>query len=231
MPALRAALRWLLDAWFPPTCAGCEREGFWMCKKCSQLFVLDSSCLQCRWPTRNSRFCLSCAGKWTLSGVIRIAPYHHHAIQSAIRAIKYDGAFVVVEPFGAALAPHIATLAAELSRPLLVPIPLADKRRAERGFNQAEILAASLHRATGIPLLSHALIRMRETQTQTELARTERKKNVTGAFDAPSPSLLRGHDIILVDDVATTGATLESAAITCRAAGAKTIYGCVIAHG
>jgi ComF family protein len=109
----------------------------------------------------------------------------------------------------------------------LVPIPLAPKRLKERGFNQAQLLADVISAMSGLPMLIDALQRTRETEAQTLLAAEERADNVVDAFAVVAP--ISGKKIVLIDDVATTGATLLSAARTLRLAHARPVMAAVFA--
>jgi ComF family protein len=112
----------------------------------------------------------------------------------------------------------------------LVPVPLHPRRRRERGFNQAAVLAAELSRLTGIPVWSGALRRTARTPAQTTLSRAERLSNVRGIFQARRPGRLRGRVAVLVDDVFTTGATVRECARTLLRAGAREVRAVTIAR-
>ncbi|HYO13013.1 MAG TPA: ComF family protein [Thermoanaerobaculia bacterium] len=126
------------------------------------------------------------------------------------------------------LGSHLAqALADELEDDLagfdgIVPVPLHWRRRLARGYNQAEWIARPLARSLGLPLIP-ALTRRRATPPQTRLGRQDRLANLRRAFRARHPERLRGRDLLLVDDVATTGATLDAAATALKKAGAATV--------
>ena len=92
----------------------------------------------------------------------------------------------------------------------LLPVPLADKRMKERGYNQAERLAFGLSEVSRVPMLADALLRTKDTATQTSLHLTERMENVRGAFTVSDAGRLQGCNVVLIDDVLTTGATMRS---------------------
>jgi ComF family protein len=119
---------------------------------------------------------------------------------------------------------QLGPLAPEL---VVIPVPLHGERLRERGFNQAEALAAPLADALGRPLRA-AVLRVRATPTQVGLSRAQRRANVRGAFAASET--LAGQAVLLVDDVTTTGSTLGSAAAACLAAGAVTVYAVTLAR-
>ena len=113
---------------------------------------------------------------------------------------------------------------------LLIPIPLHKKRERTRGFNQSRLIAEALAQKLGPELRGDVLHKIKKTQPQMELAREERLKNMDGVFAVSDTSIVRNRTILLLDDVKTTGATLESAARVLRAAGSKKIWAITVAH-
>jgi ComF family protein len=112
---------------------------------------------------------------------------------------------------------------------LIVPIPLGRERMKERGYNQADLLARPLALATGRPYSTQAVRRERETATQVGLGVKERRENVSGAFRGDR-RLVSGRTVLVVDDVATTGATISACANALTAAGAIGVYGLTLAR-
>jgi ComF family protein len=112
---------------------------------------------------------------------------------------------------------------------LVVPVPLHPSRLAERGFNQAALLARPIARALGIPLLARGLDRTRDTPRQATLDRVLRLENVAAAFVARAPEKVSARRILLVDDVRTTGATLRACAVALQKAGASCVYDTALA--
>jgi ComF family protein len=105
----------------------------------------------------------------------------------------------------------------------LVPVPLSRKRRRERGYNQAALIARAVSRESGIPIRARILKKIRERPPQAGLSREARRKNVAGVYRASLPPSLRGETLLLVDDVLTTGATADSASRALLAAGAGAV--------
>jgi ComF family protein len=113
---------------------------------------------------------------------------------------------------------------------LFVPVPLHRRRRRERGFNQAGVLAEELSRLTGMPVLSDALSKTINIRPQTSLRSEARRANIRGAYRVARPEAVRGKTIVLVDDVCTTGSTLGECARVLRKAGAADVRGVTIAR-
>lgn len=112
----------------------------------------------------------------------------------------------------------------------IIPVPLHPKRERERGYNQAAFLAEGIGEFTGAPVLKDVLVKTRETKPQAETESwQERQENITGCFSVKNPDPIAGQNIILVDDVFTSGATMNEAVKTLRSAGARQIVALVIA--
>jgi ComF family protein len=141
-----------------------------------------------------------------------------------VHALKYSGWRVLAEPMAARMA-RVGRSDFPGTLTALVPVPLAPARLRERGYNQSELLAAALARRWTLPCLSNALVRMRHTTTQTALTRQQRLGNVAGAFTVMGAyrARVRGAHLILVDDVITTGATMNACAAAMFAAGARSV--------
>jgi competence protein ComFC len=112
----------------------------------------------------------------------------------------------------------------------VIPVPLHFLKRHGRGFNQAELLGRGLAEGVGVPLLSGVLVRRRWTWAQARLGRDQRKTNVAGAFVVRNPEFIREKRLLLVDDVCTTGATLESCANALKEAGARSVDALTLAR-
>jgi ComF family protein len=166
---------------------------------------------------------------------VRAVGAYRDGLRAAIHALKFRGRVAVAAPLGALLAERGAALAgltgeAPTLVDAVVPVPLHPGRLAERGFNQAELLAAPCARAWGRPLVTGALVRTRPTRPQTELDAVERGTNVAGAFAVRRPAAVAGQRVVLVDDVLTTGATARAAARALRDGGAAAVGVLVLAR-
>ncbi len=224
---------WCLDLLFPKACVGCGREGAFLCGRCREGTLFSApSCLVCNLRNFTGILCGSCAERVHLRRFLAPFSYRNPLIRELIHTYKYEG---VRELAG--------TLADEVQRfltfygiriapgALLVPIPLHRSRERERGFNQAALLAANLGARLGLRVLP-VLERNRATEQQIDMDSYERRRqNVRHAFRAPDTAAIAGKPVVLIDDVATSGATLSEAAAVLREAGARTVWAIVIAKG
>ncbi len=219
---LSIVAEWLL----PARCVACQRPGNWWCDACDATVVAISNptCPRCNRLTSRGEYCRNCRRQAVLTGILAGAHFRQ-PLPAAIKALKYRHAKAIVPELIQYQILALARLQG-LPRARLVPIPLHPARLRRRGHNQAALLAAALSNATGLSLGS-GLRRIQNTPSQTGLDRSQRQQNVDGSFrwSGPPPPQL----VILVDDVVTTGATLNAAATACREAGARIIWGLVVA--
>ena len=210
----------LLDLLLPPRCAACgdpPDPGTPFCRTCGEAVDRpDPGCPRC-----------GRAGPESLCGPCHLAPPSFDALRAAagfggpmadaVHALKYAGRAAVAESLGRWMASRVEIPAAAA----VVSVPLGRRRRIERGYDQASLLADALARGAGSPRLRAALRRVRETPPQVGRDRVTRAANVRGAF-AASPAVA-GRDVVLVDDVVTTGATADACARALREAGARSV--------
>jgi competence protein ComFC len=186
------------------------------------------ACDVCGLPVGKSDFiCTSCDSSRPSFLSLRSWAVFDGSVRQALHHLKYRRDFSL----GDTLALPISDFALKLKWPIdvVVPIPLSQQRYKERGYNQTALIAYPLSIRTGWQYHSRALIRARHTRTQVGLTASERKLNVQGAFIADN-KLVQDKNILLVDDVATTGATLSSAADALIAVGAKSVYALTLAR-
>ncbi|OHA19484.1 MAG: hypothetical protein A2938_00235 [Candidatus Taylorbacteria bacterium RIFCSPLOWO2_01_FULL_48_100] len=173
--------------------------------------------------------------KWILA----LFPYENPLVKTAVWEVKYRGNKTIARLAGTLIADELTEWLAELAEtenfrePLLIPIPLAPKRARERGFNQCELLAREIIRIIPemIELTTDILIKTKETESQTKSKnRAERIKNLEGCFDVKNPEQIKNRNIVLLDDVTTTGATLTEARRALLARGARKVIAIVFAH-
>ena len=206
---------------FPVNCLICGKNGEDLCLACL------ASCPVAECET----------AKW----VFPIFDYRHPPIKKSIWFLKYKGKKRLANVFAEILYGKILEELSDLilfenfHQPILIPIPLAPKRKRERGFNQAELICQKLIKldknSHTFELMTNVLIKLKDTKHQAQIEnRTERLKNIINSFSVKNIELIKGRNIILIDDVTTTGATLQEARRVLKQAGAKKIIAFTIAH-
>ncbi|MBI4772491.1 MAG: ComF family protein [Chloroflexi bacterium] len=224
------ARKWVwagLDLLSPPCCGGCgAREGRW-CPAChASLRALPIPlCSRCGSPIPNPDHCPRCARRPLSLQALRSLAYFEGPLRQALHRLKYQQD----QPLAQALGDELAGFWQRLRWPpaVVAPVPLSAERRKERGYNQAELLAGMFAGAAGLPFAAHALRRVRHTASQVGLTADHRWSNVQDAF-AARPDTVAGRVTLLVDDVCTTGATLEACAQALLQAGATRVYGLTV---
>jgi ComF family protein len=214
----------LLDLLYPPRCAACgegiasSSEGPF-CAVCAEAVdPVPAGCRRCGLPGPDP-VCGACLADPPSFSSCRAGGLFGGPLADAIHAFKYRDRPALARPLGAWLASRLP-----MPRDVaIVSVPLGRRRRLSRGYDQAALLARALCRASGrLPLLPLALARTRETRPQVGRTRADRLQNVRGAFRATND--VRGRDILLVDDVVTTGATADACGETLIAAGARSVH-------
>ncbi len=230
MPWLQQARLALLDLVFPPRCAGCGRAGTWFCPQCvaSLHRVQPPICDRCGQELESLPACTDCGLDPLppyLNG-LRAVAHFDGSLRKAIHALKYERLTAAADALGALLCDYLASHA--IPYELLIPVPLHAERQGERGFNQSALLVDVLSRKTGKPADAHTLVRTRNTLPQVGLNESERRTNLVGAFACVRR--LDGAQVLLVDDVCTTSATMRECAAALHAAGAASIWGLTLAR-
>ena len=221
--------RTLLDALYPLECVGCGGSGKVICDACvADLPVLGPPfCRVCATPG-DFDLCGVCANRMRRFDGVR-APYVYSGpIRAAILALKYSGIKSAAPQLGDSLGAYLD--GNPLPGEVLVPVPMHPRRRRERGYNQAELLARRVADVCDLACAPGLLFRTRNVGPQAGTANaTQRATNVAGSVGVASAADATGSRIILVDDVATTGNTLETCADALKRAGAASVWGLVLA--
>lgn len=224
MPLLYYFLMDLFDLIFPKKCLGCGRAGKYICERC--LKAAEKAYLVC--PVCKN-FSVSgathsyCNSKTSLDGVVAIFRYEG-IIKKAVKRIKYNFNFDIASELANLVSPEIRGFAGFV----VVPIPIHSSRQRWRGFNQAQILGQSIAKNLGLEYQKDLLTKVKKTPQQVGLHRSERLRSIRGVFAVNAKTV--PENILLFDDVWTTGATLNEAAKVLKKAGAKTIWGLTIAR-
>lgn len=225
---LRSSITLAADLTCPERCGACDaltNPSVLFCASCASNVRLlgPPECTACGAPRATGDRCADCA---PLDGPVRHARawarYEGGAtpIARAIARFKYHGA----RRLGRRFAVAIAGRAPGDVVPLVVPVPLHDRRLRERGFNQSAVVARHLGRHLGFPVALTAIVRTKDTESQvTSMTAGARSANVADAFLVPRPALVRGKIALVIDDVWTSGATARAVAQTLRDAGARAV--------
>lgn len=222
--------RGALDLLYPPRCAGCGRLGSLFCASCLARVELlrPPLCEHCGRPVSMAGLCSFCRHASSALDGIRAAALFAEPLRSAIHHFKYENRQALARPLASLL--HECWQRQPFPADVLVPVPLHERRLRERGYNQAALLARELGRELSLPVVEEAVRRERETRPQVGLTAAERRQNVADAFHC-SNGALRGCRVLLIDDVCTTGATLEACAIALRQEGeAASVWALVVAR-
>ena len=216
----------LLDLFFPPHCAACKAEGDFLCKNCVQQFRINRIKAKSVHPSSDDF--------QYLDGVIYGADYAGNPeLRAAVSQFKYK--------FNRELTYHFARLVSQKlkelrmlrgRRAVLIPVPLHKKRLNYRGFNQAELIAYAAAAGYGSDIdVFMPLTRIKNTSQQAKLNKKERHQNLDEAFEVTGDlDRVRDKVCFVVDDVCTTGATLDSCAKVLKANGVQKVYGLVVAR-
>jgi len=220
----------ILDFVLPAFCGICyrplEKDERVVCEECmSQIqFISEPYCLRCGKPTKGEKVCMDCFVYPHRLLRIRALGVYAGVLASLIHLLKYTRKLSLA----ARLGKMMSKLVIEdnfLSRvQLIVPVPLHPTRMRERGYNQSELLARNIGEYLNIPISTKSLLRVRNTKSQTRLSPEQRRENVRGAFMLKDTKDIANKHILLVDDVFTTGATLDECAIALIDGGAAAVY-------
>src|SRR6266540_1231664 len=215
---------------FPARCLGCGRRGTPVCAQCQEAipWLGAETCPRCARASPLGRLCARCRNQPGQLDGLRAACTFDGIVRQALHDLKYRQArFLAV--FAASLLKQ-SLARRPLRADVLVPVPLPKARRRDCGYNQSELIAERLAAALGMPCVPALLERVRETPPQVGLSAAERRANVRDAFACAQPAAVEDRRVILIDDVATTGATLQACAAPLKAAGASRVFGLVVAR-
>ncbi|HZL07952.1 MAG TPA: phosphoribosyltransferase family protein [Candidatus Dormibacteraeota bacterium] len=208
----------------PYDCLACGAEGQLLCAPCAgKMTPVPERCYGCRELSQGWLICPACRPASRLRSV-RIGTTYTGSSKTLIWKLKLSGARAAAR----IMAQHLVSLTITDDVIIIMPVPTATSRARRRGYDQAKLLARELSRQTRLPYRDY-LARRGQTH-QHGLTRRERLTQLSAAFRVTNPKAIKGANIMLVDDVVTTGATLEAAAEVLRAAGAARIDAVVFAQ-
>ena len=221
--------RYVLDLIFPPRCIVCSHLGTWLCAECASglPYITGPVCYRCGIPLQQDRLCARCEREPLSLERIHSVFLFQGPLRAAVHRLKYRNGRAVAGPLGRLMA--VWWEEQQIPVDVIVPVPLHPRRLRERGYNQAALLAQVLGQQIGRPVRKKAVERVRHTRSQMRLDAAERRSNVAGAFQCLD-SRINDCRILLIDDVCTTGATLDACAKALREAGATWVHALTLAR-
>lgn len=231
----------LLHILLPRTCYNCKRDLPWrshepLCMECfAQIKPIGPFyCIRCGKPLPDGgAHCYQCRGTKASQfkcKIIRSAVVFGPQVRSVVHAFKYADQPYLAHYLAACMYQYWNEYPDLAAASVLMPVPLHRKKYKQRGYNQSELLATGLAALLGLPCDTTSLVRQRNTPSQTKFGREGRLQNMSGAFACIKPEDVRGKVVLLIDDVATTGATLEGCAQALKEAGAKKVMAYTLAR-
>jgi len=213
-----------LDWIFPPICCNCGRISSEICPDCWDSISLLSTkitCEGCGNLLERGSACADCRTHPPVFDQLKSWALYEGPVRSIVKGIKFERKLGLIPYLVKPLAESISAWDPRVD--CIIPVPLGRRRQRERGYNQSAIIAHNVAKELGVRYSTRILARVRETHTQVGLNANERRQNMVNAFTA-DPALCRGLSILLIDDIATTGATLNACAAALRSAGAEEIF-------
>ena len=217
------------DWLYPPQCGGCGRTGKRWCDHCleSVQLITPPVCPICGEKQSLEKVCQGCAESPSSYVALRSWAAYTGPLRHAIQRLKYHRDIAMGEILARPLVIYLGILNWPVD--LVIPVPASLARLAERGYNQVSLLARPIGLGLELPYRPHALVKVRETRSQVGLSAKERQENVRGVFRADQ-QIVKGKSVLVVDDVTTTGSTLEECAQALVRVGARQVYGLTLAR-
>jgi ComF family protein len=217
------------DVIFPKKCINCGKEGSYLCEDCFSLIEINpfEYCL-CEKLGKRSK-CENCKDRH-LDKIMSATNFNNKIIRETIHKFKYGCLEGLSAPLALLILNHLQIINCEIDKSfVIIPVPMHIKKKRKRGFNQSEEIAKIISEATRLPL-STALVKIKETKPQMELNREERIENIKNCFEVKNKEEIKNKTILLLDDVYTTGMTMNECAIILKESGAKEVWGLTVSR-
>ncbi len=231
---------WLLDLILPVRCIGCRKFGGYICRGCLRTISIKKTfeCIGCKRNTPLGQTCYLCAKTNSVDQLLIVTDYKNSLVEKSLKFLKYRFISDLEQPLSVLMKRYLKWLTLDKKfnvfqiNPLLVFVPLHPRRLNWRGFNQSELLAKDLADTFQMEMADDVIERTTNTIPQADIKeREERLKNLSGIFKIKNKNKLVGREVILIDDICTTGATLNECAKVLKANGASKVIGLVVARG
>jgi len=249
MNHISIARDFIFDLIFPIECLGCGKQEKWLCAKCLKKLEVNNKqhCLNCKTENDFGELCAECKKYFYLNGVLAAGNYENKLIAQLIKQYKYYFSKKIADILGDFLLFFLRNLNSQIillpakkanapkflfkqNNYCIMPVPLHKRRLRWRGFNQSEELAKILSNKLNIPLINNQLIRIKYKRPQAKINSQKRKNNLSGCFKYQG-EYLDEKNILLVDDVVTSGSTLNECAKILKEKGAREVWGICVARG
>ena len=230
---------------FPVKCIGCgvfskQNRHDYLCKSCIQSIPIKKNfeCIGCSKKSSLGRTCLECRDDFAIDQLLIVSDYKNHLVEKSIKTLKYRLIPEIADCLNPIFKKYLAWLVKDkkidilTDNPLLIPVPLHYRRLNLRGFNQAEIIAKKISEILLCEFKPEILSKKSASPPQADIEdRKQRLENIKNIFKINLPSEIKNRNIILIDDICTTGATLNETTRILKDNGAKKIIGFVVARG
>lgn len=238
MTALNGIKNFILDILFPRICVNCNKflKSGIVCDLCLKQVKIYNACACAVCGKRLPLAKKTCHPKAPY--ILAAAADYNDVIREIIHVMKYKHITEAAEPLAKIAEDFIGLSRLPLKNRVIIPIPLHKSRERKRGFNQAALIAEKISLVFNIPVASGALVRIKNTEPQFQInsrtsgdvgVKTAKAQNLCDCFEVPNPKQIARKQVLLVDDITTSGATLREAAETLKKAGARNIIALVIA--
>ena len=231
----------LADLLYPRVCLACHgdaaREQGFLCWDCRAglEYIAGEFCAQCGDPIEgvagHEFRCSACQDRKPGFVLARSAVRHRGLFRNAVWAFKYENAICLAADFAQLLEGCVRAHYGRIAFDAVTCVPLHPRKERERTYNQSALLGQETARRLGVPFFGGCLRRVRDTSTQTHLSAAGRRRNVHGAFAVRAAEWIEGRTLLLVDDVMTTGATVDECARMLKKAGAAGVYVVTLGRG
>lgn len=229
---MKKIAKWILDILIPPRCLNCSRHipsETTLCNDCERKIEINKTffCGECKARLPESRKICHLNFPYLLGAACE---YDNASVQALITGLKFNFAQRAALDLGKILANYAKATNFDISQFTILPIPLYKKRERERGFNQSRLIALEFSKCMNLPIDDSIIFRIKSTHPQSQAKnRGIRLENIANCFSIPYPEKIEGRDFILIDDVITSGATMNEATRVLKLAGAKKIVAMVVA--
>ncbi|MDD4074048.1 MAG: ComF family protein [Candidatus Pacebacteria bacterium] len=218
----------LIDIFFPKKCINCQKEGSYLCEDCLSLIDVNPFIYCLCDKMEKIHKCEKCKHRY-LDRIYSACSFKNSIVQNAIHKLKYSYIKELSIPLSFLIIKHLQEVSCLIDEDfVIIPIPLSNKRKRARGFNQSEEIAKIISETTGLKLFTDCIEKIKNNKAQVELNKEERLKNISGVYKVKKDIL--GLNIILIDDVYTTGATMEECAKILKEKGANSVWGVTVAR-